>query len=144
MSKNTEKAKAFFDQGSNCCQAVVGVFAEKYGLPVASVLRLAGGMGGGVQSGEICGVVSGGAMVVGLKYGSGTLDAAAKKQCGEKTKEFIQRFCQLQGGITCRDLLGYDLSTADGQRRKREQPGHAPVCYELVAASVSLLEELGY
>ncbi|MGL6015511.1 MAG: C-GCAxxG-C-C family protein [Selenomonadaceae bacterium] len=144
MSKNTEKAKAFFDQGANCCQAVVGTFAEKYGLSVETALRLAAGMGGGVQSGEICGVVSGGVMVVGLKYGSGTLDAVAKKQCGEKTKEFINIFCQRQGGITCRNLLGYDLSTAEGQRRKREQPGHAPVCYELVAASVSLLEELGY
>ena len=58
-------AEELFERGYNCAQAVAGAFADQMGMPQSQVLQLAGGFGGGVgRLREICGAVSGMAMVL--------------------------------------------------------------------------------
>ena len=38
-------AKELFEQGYNCCQAVVGAFAEDYGMDMTSSMRMVSGFG---------------------------------------------------------------------------------------------------
>ncbi|WP_091833293.1 C-GCAxxG-C-C family protein [Propionispira arboris] len=143
MSQNMQNAAKIFNSGGNCCQSVLTVFAEKYGLDSKVALKIACGFGGGVRSGEICGVVSGAAMVIGLKYGNESLaDTTAKALCGEKTKEFIRVFQEKHKSIVCRDLLGFDPSTEEGAARAKTDTVRP--CDDLVASGIQLLEELGY
>ena len=138
-----QNAAKIFNSGGNCCQSVLTVFSEKYGLDSKLALKLACGFGSGVRSGEICGVVSGAAMVIGLKYGNESLaDTNAKALCSEKTKEFIKLFQEKQSSIVCRDLLGFDPSTAEGMARAKTDTVRP--CDDLVQSSIQLLEELGY
>ena len=53
----------------NCSQAVLGAYADDYGLTVAQAMKVAACFSGGVRKGEVCGAVSGAIMVIGLKYG---------------------------------------------------------------------------
>ena len=142
----SEETKAnFLSSGFNCAQSVVVLFCEKYGVRREDALRLSGSFGGGVRCGEICGAVSGGAMVVGLKYGQSVPgDLAAKQLCAEKTVEFINAFRAKNKDITCRDLLGCDISTPEGKEEFQKKNLHNDRCANLVQSSIEILKQLGY
>ena len=142
MSKHTEKALEVFSRGGNCCQAVVLAFCEEYGLEEKQAVRVAAGLGGGVKSGEICGAVSGAAIVIGLKYGEKSAsDPEAKRLCTEKTQAFVQRFKAQHGALVCRELLKKGIETEGGPQMVEHIGGHAPICYRLVKDAVMLLED---
>lgn len=143
MSARSEKAAELFSSNFNCAQSVFAVFCEDYGMDIKTGLRVSGAFGGGVRSGEICGAVSGGAMVVGLKYGqTASEDLEAKALCNEKTIEFTDAFKKKFGSLICREFLGYDVR--DPEAREKNKHKHTEVCQKLVEGSVELLEELGY
>ena len=79
MSKK-EIAMDYFTQGCNCAQAVVLAFAQETGQDPAALARLSSSFGGGLgRLREVCGAVSGMAIVAGLLYGcDDPADGAAK------------------------------------------------------------------
>ena len=105
MSKEekSEKARALHKQGCNCCQAVVMAYADKLPIKPEDAMNVAAPFGRGLAgTREVCGCVSGMAMVCGLtghnadvrplieKFRTeegdivcGRLLAAGKKPCGE-------------------------------------------------------------
>lgn len=130
MSEKRDKAVELHSRGCNCAQAVLGVFCEKYGMDFETALRVAGGMGGGFRSGEICGAASGAALAIGLKHGaSAPEDQEQKKICGGKTAEFVKEFRERHGAVQCRELL-----KAAGNK----------ICNTLIGDAVDMLEEKGY
>lgn len=141
----SEEARKTFGCNFNCAQSVLSVFCERYGLYRKTALKIACGLGGGVRSGEVCGAVSGAVLVIGLKYGqSESEDADAKKNCNQKTEEFVQAFRAKYGDITCRGILGCDISTPDGREKAGQGNLFNTVCAEKVGQAADLLEELGY
>ena len=58
-------AKEYYANGYSCAQAVACAFDDVIGLSVEQIAGLLSGFGGGFRSGEICGVVSGAAVVLG-------------------------------------------------------------------------------
>ena len=136
MEKQSEQAVTLFQRKFNCAQAVVAVFSDKYGLDEEMVLKLSTPFGGGVRSGELCGAASGAAMVIGLKYGLCDVnDHAAGQLCGEKTKEFMDKFKLEHGSLACRDLKKPEMPDGSGGRA---------ACALLVGRAAELLEEMGY
>lgn len=145
MSTLSDEARGLFDGRCNCAQAVLAPFAARYGLSLADALRLAGGLGGGLRSGEVCGAATGGVLVVGLKYGQTKPDdAEAKQLCNQKTIEFMEAFRRRNRLMRCRELLGQDNTTAEGREAIKQLDLHHKVCMPLVAGAVELLEGLGY
>lgn len=143
MSVKSEKAAELFSSNFNCAQSVFAVFCEDYGVDTETGLRVAGAFGRGLRCGEICGAVSGGAMVVGLKYGqTSSEDLDAKALCNVKTIEFTAAFKERFGSLICREFLGYDVR--DTEAREKNKHKHTEVCQKLVEGAVELLEELGY
>ncbi len=139
------EALELFSGGFACSQAVLAVFCERYGLDVPMALRLATGFGGGMKRGEVCGAVTGAIMVVGLRHGH--VDAAdrdARRLAGEKTAELLRAFTERRKALTCRDLLGCDITTPDGRRFAMEHALFATTCRDAVADAVAILESLGY
>jgi C_GCAxxG_C_C family probable redox protein len=117
MSDRAEKAAADFGKGFNCSQAVLGAFAAETGLDKKLAMKVSSGFGGGVaRSGDICGAVTGAIMALGLKFFSTEADIQqAKAEVYKIVNEFRERFKKRHGSILCRELLGYDVSTADGE-----------------------------
>ena len=102
VSKYSERAIELFMEGKNCSQAVFVAFAPDLGLPEETALAVSIGLGGGVgRMREVCGAVSGSAMLVGLKYPE--LD---KAEIYEKVRMIIDEFKKTNRSIVCKELLG--------------------------------------
>ena len=86
-----ETARDIFMDGYGCAQAVFTAFAPLTGVEKEQALRLAMGLGGGVgRMREVCGAVSGAAMVLGALYGGD--DARDKASAYAKVRQFADAF----------------------------------------------------
>ncbi len=112
MSERTEKAVALFKAGCSCTQSVVVAFCDAFDLDEKTAMRLSCGLGGGVgRLREVCGAVSGMAILAGLKYGNERPDdTEAKKKTYEVVQAMANEFRQQNGSIVCRQLLGLDTA----------------------------------
>ncbi len=147
ISLEGEKAKLaekHFREGCNCCQAVVMAFAPELGLDEETLLRLSSSFGGGVgRMRELCGAVSGMAIVMGLLRGYSDLqDKSLKAAHYDRLQGLCSRFLEENGSLRCGDLLG------ETQGPRGPVPGdRTPQYYEerpcprLVAQAAALVEE---
>ena len=102
-----EKAEKLFKEGYNCAQSVLCAFEDVTGIERETAAKLASSFGGGLgRMREVCGAVSGAAMVLGLAKGySDPEDFDAKKAHYALIQEFAARFKEQNGSIICRELL---------------------------------------
>ena len=102
LSKYSDRAIELFKDGKNCSQAVFVAFAPDLGVSEETALSISVGLGGGVgRMREVCGAVSGSAMLVGLKY-----PEYNKMQVYEKVREITDEFKKTNHSIVCKELLG--------------------------------------
>ncbi len=110
-----EKARALHKKGCNCCQSVVMAYADKLPIDAENAMNMAAPFGRGLAgTREVCGCVSGMAMVCGLT--GHTADV----------RTLIEKFRTEEGDIVCGRLL---------------QQGKKP-CPEMVADAAGILSEL--
>jgi C_GCAxxG_C_C family probable redox protein len=143
MSK-PDCAISFFRRGFSCSQAVAAAFAADFGLDKDAALRISQAFGGGIaRRADWCGALTGAFLVIGLKHGrTKAEDAAARDKTYALVQEFIARFTASHGQIKCRDLLGCDIVTPEGQKQADERKLHQTKCEEYVRDAAALLEEL--
>ena len=141
---NVQNAVTRFEGWNNCAQAILTSFCEKDGLDREIALKLTTGFGGGMASmGNTCGAVTGAFMVIGLKHGRILEEEIEEK---EKTKEiileFVKRFKEKYTSIMCRDLIGCDLSTEEGQEKAENEDLYNKICKNLVGDAAAILTGL--
>ena len=144
----TEKDRALelFTEGFNCSQSVFTAFAHRFGIDEDTAKRIAAGLGGGVgRQREVCGAVSGAAMVLGsLKAAVVGEDNETKKENYELVREFCDEFRKRQGGtIICREILeiGDKKESATPEERTAEYYALRP-CARAVYDAAEILEEM--
>ena len=143
MSTREERALALHATGYNCAQSVLGAFCEDDGLDVTAAMKVAGGLGGGLRYGEVCGAASGAVLALGLKCGQYIEgDQAQKSFCYKKTREFMDAFAAECGAVTCRDLLGFDVN--DEALRLANRDRMKAVCGNAIACAVRVLEGMEF
>jgi C_GCAxxG_C_C family probable redox protein len=131
--------------GFNCAQSVIAAFSEDYGLTKEMALRVAGGLGGGMRSGGICGAAIGATLVIGLKNGQTVSgDLQQKAFCAEETAAFLKTFRESHGSCFCNDILGVDMSTEEGRAQAKARNTHNTICIDVVKRAVEILEDMGY
>lgn len=109
------KARALHKQGCNCCQSVVMAYADKLPIDAKAAMDVAAPFGRGLAgTREVCGCVSGMAMVCGLT--GHTADV----------RPLIEKFREDNGDIVCGRLL---------------QTGKRP-CNGMVACAAGLLSDI--
>lgn len=141
-----DTAVELFKEGYNCSQSVFTAFAHRFGIDKDTALKISAGLGGGVgRMREVCGAVSGGAMVIGsIASATEGKDSETKQKNYELVREFAKRFTDENGSIVCRELLGLDVkmeNTAKPDSRTAEYYKKRP-CVELVECAAKILEEL--
>jgi C_GCAxxG_C_C family probable redox protein len=144
MSSNADKAEAMFLEGYNCAQSVLGCCGERFGLDRQTALRMGEAFGGGMgRMGLTCGAVTGALMAIGLKHAKLTPDDHRSR---EKSIQLVRRFRQAfearHGSISCRELLGCDISTPDGYQQAVEKKLFREVCPKLVRDAAEIVEQL--
>ena len=146
MSQRTDKAVELFKNGFNCSQAVFAAFAGEFGMDEETALKVSAGLGGGVgRSREVCGAVSGAAMLVGFKYGAITGDdAEAKAKCYAVVQEIIAEFRKTNPTIICRELLALNEGTFTDPKpeARTEQYYKKRPCVQLVEDAASAVEKI--
>ncbi len=93
--------------------------------------------------GLTCGAVTGGLMVIGLKLGQMKAgDMEARQRTYALAQEFVHRFTACHGSISCRDLLGANISDPEQRRALQERGAFDTLCPQFVSRAVHILEEL--
>ncbi|TAL36726.1 MAG: C_GCAxxG_C_C family protein [Spirochaetes bacterium] len=140
----TEKALAMFKNGSACSQAILAAFGPGLGLGEALAHRLATGLGAGLGRKQyVCGAISAGVLVLGLKYGNERPEEGViKEEAYTITREFIDALeCEL-GSSSCRELLGAPILTDEERKAARERGLFDTICPRCVEAVARRLEGL--
>ena len=136
-----EKAKALFEQGYNCAQAVVLAFDDLTGLDNKTAAMLTSSFGGGMgRLREVCGAASGMFAVAGILKGYD--DPKAKEEKAEHYA-FIQnladKFKTENGSYICRELLELPGASAPvPEERTAEYYSRRP-CGEYVRIAATIL-----
>ncbi len=128
-----------FKEGKNCSQAVFVAFAPDLGLAEDVALSVSVGLGGGVgRLREVCGAVSGSAMLVGLRYPD-----FDKMQVYEKVREIIDEFKKNNHSIVCKELLGIPSpeKSAKPEERTTEYYQKRP-CVQIVEDAALAVEKI--
>ncbi len=103
-----KKARAYFEQGYNCSQAVLLSFGDLTGLDEKTAAMISSSFGGGMgRLREVCGAVSGMFMAAGLIQGYS--DPKAQEEKAEHyafIQSLAESFKAENGSIICRELLG--------------------------------------
>ncbi len=142
MTARTEKARALFTSGCTCSQAVVVAYCDLFGVDTGTAMKMTCGLGGGIgRLREVCGAVSGMAVLAGLKYGSESPDAEAKKKTYAVVQEMAAAFREQNGAIVCRQLLGLDKPEHDPTPSERTADYYRKrPCAQYVADAAALVE----
>lgn len=111
----------------NCAQSLACAFANVMGADPVQAFKQAEAFGFGMGTMGTCGVVSGMAMVVGMKISDGNLDdPQTKKECFKMMRVLTDAFQEKFGSITCADL-----KTAENRKS----------CDDLIAYGAELLDK---
>jgi C_GCAxxG_C_C family probable redox protein len=138
-----EDAVALFQQGFNCSQAILSVFAPDFGLDRDMARRISQGFGAGIaRTDKICGSLSGAIMLIGLRYGGIRADdVAAKEKTYAVVGEFLQEFKTHHGSLACTDLLGYNLSDQKQFAAAKTHKEAMERCPAFIRDAVELVEK---
>lgn len=131
-----EIAESLFLSGCNCAQAVFVAFADEFGLDEELAKRVSCGLGGGVgRMREVCGAVTGAALVLGMRLGP------EKTAAYPAVQEFCAKFKAETGSIVCRELLANTGATTGGAPETRTPSYYAKrPCVELVKLAAAILQ----
>lgn len=124
-----EKAKEYFKEGYNCCQAVVLAFCDTVDIDEHTALMVASSFGGGMgRLREVCGAVSGMFIILGLKQGYISPTANDEKMAHyENIRKLAREFEEKNSSIICKTLI------ADGGKKP---------CAELVYDAAEILDAM--
>ena len=123
----------------NCAQTVISLFAEDLGLDEKTALKISSGFGGGMVCAETCGAVTGAYMVIGVKHGHTTNDAAAKNNTKKRIKQFNEKFKEVHGSLICKTLIGHDISTPEGAAEASANEVFVTKCPQFIKTACTVL-----
>lgn len=135
-----EKANSYHEKGYNCCQSVLGAFADRFDIPEETALRLGAGFGSGAGTGELCGAITGAILALDLIAGGDmNQPLASKRAAAAKARAVQQRFVERFGAVRCRDLLKNEKEEASEAVRALGVTNH---CGVMIATAAELVEEM--
>ncbi len=139
-----EKAVSLFRGGCACSQAILGTYGPRYGLDEEQCLRVSAGFASGMRLAETCGAVTGAFMVFGLAHcdESSGRTAEGRKSAYRAVVAFASEFKRRHGSLLCRELLGCDVSTPEGQKVAVEKGLFRTKCVEVVRDAAGLVESM--
>ena len=143
--KRIDTATALFKEGYNCAQSVVAAWADRYGIPQETALRMSAGFGAGIGRMRLtCGTACGMFMLAGLEHGATRGDdREAKAETYRAVQQLAARFEAECGSLVCAELLGLrNGKHTDTQPEARTPEYYASrPCLRMIATAVRLFAE---
>jgi C_GCAxxG_C_C family probable redox protein len=134
------KALAFFDEGYACSQSVLLTFAGQFDLNEKTAKLISSTFGGGMgRLRQKCGAVTGGFMVLGLKYGNEMpKDMDTKLTAYQKVRDLNHLVEEIHGTSNCFEILKKFASEAEVAERKH----HKIICRRVVGDTAGLVYDM--
>lgn len=150
IQQREQRAKGYFLEGYNCCQAVLLAFADILGTDAETLKKAGSGFGGGMgRMREVCGTVSAMVMASGFaKPADNPSDKTAKTANYSLVQELAEEFRRENGSIICGELLGLRPmgATRSGSAVESPEPSDRTAAYykkrpcaDLVACAAGIL-----
>lgn len=136
----TEKINEMTKKGYNCSQVVLCYFAEEFGLDEETALKISCPFEMGMYDSGICGAMTAGYMVLGLKYGS--TDFNERIELAKKTLAFKKEFHDKMGAVNCKELLGMKVMEGNNIEKAAEEGLLESVCGKAIQTAIVALEKL--
>lgn len=138
-----DDALKLFSKGANCAQSVIAAFGDQTGLDKTTSMKAAGSFGGGMKQALTCGAVTGALIVLGMKYCCADhTNMKEKARITEITRDFAKRFKAKHGTLSCKELLGIDISTKAGHDEAAAKGLFKSECTKFISSAVAILEEM--
>lgn len=144
-TNHVERARELFLSGCNCAQAIFCAFEDVTGYSHEEAMRISSSFGGGIgRMREVCGTVSGAAMVAGILWGySETNDDRAKAAHYALIQELAGNFREKYGTIICRELLrGIADGTSPIPDKRTDEYYKKRPCLRFVVTMAEILDDM--
>src|SRR6056297_3511754 len=154
IERAVEVAEGYERKYTGCAQCVLGAFKKVFGTISDDVFKAGTGLCGGIGgTGNACGALTGGVMVLSVYLGrefDNFADPGFEMQGKnrELVKELYDFFMEEYGGITCKQvqkaMLGrsYDFFDEQELAAWEESTAHEKECPTVVGRSVRLVTEM--
>lgn len=107
MTDREKQATAYFEEGCNCAQAVLMSYADLLGLTPEQAAMVSVGHGGGMGRLRLhCGAFSAAVMLAGALEGPEGAEKEHRPETYARVQEIHRRFMEINGTISCAELLG--------------------------------------
>jgi C_GCAxxG_C_C family probable redox protein len=127
MLKEVAKKYRTEEYDLNCAECIMYASNEQYDLNLSKeTLKVMSGFGGGMSTGDVCGVITGSIGVIGIMFTEVSGHKSPKVR--EMTKEFINKFKEKLGYTKCVDL--------------KKEYVNVKKCTLMIEAGADILEEL--
>lgn len=124
----------YFKEGYNCAESILKAMGHEPNIATA--------FGAGIsRKGSVCGAITGGILVINLKYGRNSAKED-KEKVYKVALEYIDEFEKEFGCIICYDLIGCDLKTSDGQKRYKDLNLFDEKCQKFVRRTIEMLQAI--
>jgi|LSQX01.1.fsa_nt_gb C_GCAxxG_C_C family probable redox protein len=115
-----KNAVSYFAEGFSCAESVAKALSEALGLDTQNAVRTATPFSGGIAGqGYLCGAVSGALIGLGLSKGRVT-SKDDRTPCNKAARKFVDEFLCEFSSLSCKDIIGVDLLTAEGHKEHKE------------------------
>lgn len=125
-----------------CSQTVLLAIQEVFGVRDDLMVKAAGPLAGGSRAYSLCGALIGGALALGMFFGSEKLnDIDALIKSYGPVKEYYRRFEGEFGSRYCIAIIGYDLNNPN-ERQKWLDSGGWEKCSRLCGKAARIVAEI--
>ena len=140
---SAEDAVELMEDGMNCSQAVLIALGESLGIDPRTAAGVASTFGGGMAcTGQTCGAVTGGLMVIGLHCNKARWFASRKAGLAYALgRDFLRQFEAREGSTQCRQLLEAVGIVGDPQQAMASEV-YRTHCQKLVHDASQILDSL--
>ncbi len=145
MTAHALRAQELFFSGCNCAQAIFCAFEDVTGYNHRDAMRLSSSFGGGVgRLREVCGTMSGAAMVAGVLWGYDDLSTdKPKAEHYALIQEIARRFKEKYGTVICRELLkGLAVDTKPVPEERTKEYYKKRPCVKFVVSMAEILDDM--
>jgi len=125
-----ERALVLFESGCNCAETLVAAFAGELGAD-EDIIRFATPFGAGIGGRrDLCGIITGGALVIGLVYGrTDTTDVERKTETYRRAAKYYRWF-KTERQLKCSEIVTGKFT------------GHTGACVSLMTDAIDKLVEI--
>ncbi len=143
MEERIAEALAKFEEGYDCSHAILSAYADLFEFDEQSVetIRKPCGPTTGRPM-TVCGAVAGALKALNQKLREEKEAGNTTRKKSELHREFRERFEKLHGSVSCKELLGTDISEIEGQMTAMDEDLFHTRCVHYITDAALILEDL--